>query len=226
MSPEKSPLLAGLPPAEQEKLLNIARIRTWPKHSLILREGERPANLYLLLDGLVRLCTAVEMHAVTILVLTPGACFAASALLRDEPMLTAAETLHRSVVAEIPADAFLTLVRAMDPLAQGLLQDFAIGYRNALRELKTMRLPNKRERLVSWLLTMHREARPGDAIELPFPKVQLAERLGMQPSTLSRMFARLAQHGVEVQGRFLRVRDIEALRRFGAQDGLADSPVP
>ncbi|MEJ1937337.1 cyclic nucleotide-binding domain-containing protein [Nostoc sp. NIES-2111] len=221
----QSPLLAGLAPLDRERLLGRSTIRTWPKHSLILREGERPANLYLLLDGLAQLCTVFERNPVTIIVLTPGACFAASALLRDEPMLTSVQALSASLVAEIPATAFLDLVGAMDPLAQGLLQDFAIGYRNALRELKTMRLPNKRERLVSWVLTMHREAGPGSEIELPFTKVQLAARLGMQPSTLSRLFARLAQHGVEVRGRFPLVHDIEALRRFAAAERLADPPV-
>jgi len=226
MSLDNIPLLAQLPPAELQKLLSRARIRTWPKRSLILREGERPANLYLLLDGLVRLCTAFETQPVTLLVLTPGTCFAASALLRDEPMLTAAEALDHSKVAEIPADDVLRLVRAMDPFAQGLLQELAIGYRNALRELKTMRLPNKQERLVSWVLNMYRQGRARNEIELPFTKVQLAARLGMQPATLSRMFARLAQHGVEVRGRFLRVHDIEALRRFASREGLADPPVP
>ncbi|MCC7281580.1 MAG: cyclic nucleotide-binding domain-containing protein [Acetobacteraceae bacterium] len=220
------PLLAGLAPPARERLLGLASVRSWAKHGMILREGERPRNLYLLVDGLAQLCTMFERSQVTLLMLTPGACFAASALLRGEPMLAAAQALRASLVAEIPATPFLELVRAMDPLAQGLLQDFAIGYRNALREIKTMRLPNKRERLLSWVLTMQREAGAGNAIELPFTKVQLAARLGMQPSTLSRLFARLARHGVEVQGRFLRVRDIGALERLGAEEGLTEPPVP
>jgi len=223
---KQSPLLSGLSAPEQDKLLASAILRVCPARSYIFREGERPLNLYLLLDGLVHLCTVFGASPVTVVTLSPGSCFAASALLRGEPMLTAAQTLRPSLLAEFPAETFLGLVSAMSPLAQGLLQDFAINYRNALRELKSMHLPNKQERLVSWLLTMHREVQPANEIELPFTKVQLAARLGMQPATLSRMFARLSHYGVEVRGRFLRVRDIEALRRYGAREGAADLPVP
>lgn len=223
---QQSPLLGSLSAPEQDRLLASAILRVCPARSYILREGEHPPNLYLLLDGLVHLCTTFGTSPVTVVTLSPGSCFGASALLRGEPMLTSAQTLRPSLLAEFPAETFLGLVSAMDPLAQGLLQDFAISYRNALRELKSMHLPNKQERLVSWLLTMHREVQPANEIELPFTKVQLAARLGMQPATLSRMFARLAHYGVEVRGRFLRVRDIEALRRYGAREGTADLPVP
>jgi len=222
----RSPILAALGEAERTSLLSLARVRSYPAKSILLEEGQRPHGLYIVLDGLIQLCTAFKHRPVTIVMLPPGSCFAASALLRDEPMLTSAQALQRSLVAEIPAAEFLRRTAALDPFAYGLLQDFAVAYRNALRELKTMRLPNKLERLVSWILTMHREVSPSGEIALPFGKGQLAARLGIEPATLSRMFARLASHGVEVRGRVLRIHDIEALRRFGARDSLADSAVP
>lgn len=222
----RSPILAALPQPEREALLRQAHIRSLPAKTMILCEGARPDGLYILLDGLMQLCTIQHRRPVTIVMLPPGSCFAASALLRDEPMLTSAQALRNSVVAVVPAADFLRMTLALEPLAYGLLQDFAISYRNALRELKTMRLPNKLERLVSWILTMHREASPKDEIALPFGKAQLAARLGIEPATLSRMFARLAEHGVDVRGRILRVRDIAALRRVGAEERLTESPVP
>ncbi|MCC7427378.1 MAG: cyclic nucleotide-binding domain-containing protein [Alphaproteobacteria bacterium] len=222
----RSPILAALPDSERDTLLRLANIRSLPAKTMILCEGARPEGLYIVLDGLMQLCTIRHGRPVTIVMLPPGSCFAASALLRDEPMLTSAQALRNSVVAEIPAAEFLRMTLALEPLAYGMLQDFAISYRNALRELKTMRLPNKLERLISWILTMHREVWPSDEIALPFGKAQLAARLGIEPATLSRMFARLGEHGVEVRGRILKVRDIAALRRFGAQERLTEAPVP
>ena len=44
----------------------------------------------------------------------------------------------------------------------------------------------------------------------------------MTPENLSRNFATLTQHGVEVQGRLIRVRDEDALVRLARPDPLID----
>jgi CRP/FNR family transcriptional activator FtrB len=225
---EASPFLAALPEARRRALLDAATLRRWPAQATILAEGAPPDRLCLLLEGLVQLCTAFEGREVTVRMLTPGACLGAAALLRGEKLLASARSVRPSVLLEIPAEEVRAQLAGLDPFAALLLRDLAAADGNAIRELKTLRLPNKTERLVSWILTMHRGADAGSSgeIALPFGKRLLAARLGIEPATLSRMFARLAEHGVEVEGRTLRIRDIEALRRFGAREPLTEPAVP
>lgn len=224
---EASPFFAALPATRRRALLRTATLRRWPAKATILAEGEQPERLCVLLEGLVQLCTAFEGREVTMQLLTPGSCLGLVALLRREKLPVTARAVRPSVVLDIPAAAFHAQLARLDPFAALLLQDLAASYGNAIRELKTLRLPNKTERLVSWILTMHRGgATPSGEIALPFGKRLLAARLGIEPATLSRMFARLSEHGVEVKGRTLRIRDIEALRRFGKGERLAEPVVP
>jgi CRP/FNR family transcriptional activator FtrB len=223
---EASAFFAALPAERRAALLGAATLRRWPAKAPIMLEGEHPGRMCVVVEGLVQLCTMYEDRESTVVVLTPGTAFAVSAILRGEPMIASARTLRPSTVVDIPAAEVRAQLAAADPFAMLLLQDLAISYRNALREIKTMRLPNKTERLVSWILTMHRTAGPSGEIQLPFGKQVLAARLGIEPATLSRMFARLAGHGVEVAGRTVRVRDIEALRRFSAREPLSEPSVP
>jgi hypothetical protein len=55
-------------------------------------------------------------------------------------------------------------------------------------------------------------------------KALIAGRLGMQPETLSRTFAKLREYGVQTKGAEMIIPDVAALRRLSEGDQFEGPP--
>jgi CRP/FNR family transcriptional regulator, dissimilatory nitrate respiration regulator len=67
------------------------------------------------------------------------------------------------------------------------------------------------QRVALFLLRLGRCQQGPCVVELPLDKTFIAARLGMQPETLSRAFAKLRQHGVEVSGDQVSIGEVARL---------------
>jgi CRP/FNR family transcriptional activator FtrB len=90
------------------------------------------------------------------------------------------------------------------------------------RELKSQKLRTSVERLANWIIREETITGQDGQFDIPFDKRTLASRLGMTPENLSRNFATLTRHGVEVHGRTIRITDMPALVRLAVPDPLID----
>lgn len=220
------PLFAELSAAGRNMLLSDATFARVPSGEMILKAGELPDALIVLLDGLVELMDAVETFEATILLLKPVTCFITAAVLRDEPLLTSARAAQPCTIVRVPARSVRDLVAQDAGFARAIAADLSLNYRNAIRELKNMRMRTAFQRLVAWILAMRELSSTPSEVRLPYNKALLAARLGMSPETLSRDLARLGGHGVAVQGRVLKISDAMRLRQLIHRDDLCDPPVP
>ena len=78
-----------------------------------------------------------------------------------------------------------------------------------LEQLMSLKAP---ERVAEFLLSLTDCTSGAASIALPFDKTLIAGRLGMQPESLSRAFARLRSFGVQVVGSEVRIDDVAVLR--------------
>ena len=102
-----------------------------------------------------------------------------------------------------------------------MLAGFSARLRAQVREITELKLKSTAERLAGFLLTLTDVTEGGAVVRLPFDKYLLAEKLGMQPESLSRAFAKLRAVGVRTEGHDRRVviTELADLRRF-CQDGI------
>lgn len=196
-----------------EKLLHGASVETVAPKTILLREGEMPDALLVLLDGMVQLFTDDSGRESTVLLLRPVTCFITAAVVRDNVILTSARAIQPSRLLRLRADVVRQMVEEDSTLAKAVIEDLSLNYRNVIRELKNMRAKSAFERLIAWVVAMQAQTGASE-IEIPYDKSLLAARLGMAPETLSRDLARLVDYGVSVRGRKLKVHDIEKLREF------------
>ncbi len=220
------PFFVDLSEAARQALMESASLHDVPAGEVLLKVGELPDDLIILVDGLVQLMDTVDEYDATILLLKPVTCFITAAVLRNEPILTTARTAKPSLIVRIPAPLVRTLFANDPSFTRALASDLSLNYRHAIRELKSMRMRTGFQRLVAWILAMLAKSPSPNEIQVPFNKALLASRLGISPETLSRDLARLAQHGVSVEGRVLRVTDTETLRKLVREDILSDPPLP
>ncbi len=219
-----SPMLAALSPKVVDALLAVTSIEQAPARSLLLREGEPAESLFLVLEGLVQIFTSAEGRQITLTIQRAPTLLPVDAICRDGPLLTSARVLQRTCVGRIGLADARRLFATEREFADFVNRHLAARWDDLLREVKNLRARTSFQRLVGWILAMHREVR--GPIQLPYDKAVLAARLAMAPETLSRELARLSGLGVTVRGRKLDIADARVLEELAGGNGPDLPPTP
>lgn len=216
------PLFRTMEEARFEALIQPAFLQRFPPHVTLFERGHPPDFLHVLLEGSVEMFARHDERETTVGILRPVSAFVLAAVVRRQPSLSSGRTIESSRILMIPTDVVHQWMGQDIGFSQAIASEIAAAYRTVVRELKSQKLRTSVERLANWILRENAlHGHPGE-FEIPFDKRTLASRLGMTPENLSRNFATLTQHGVEVQGRLIRVRDEDALVRLARPDPLID----
>ncbi|MFO1467019.1 MAG: helix-turn-helix domain-containing protein [Steroidobacteraceae bacterium] len=85
-----------------------------------------------------------------------------------------------------------------------------------MREIETLSFENARNRVITHLLKLAGNGTGSASVVLGEAKQALAARLAIKPETLSRTLRALTEAGsIEVDGRTIRILDLERLRHSG-----------
>ncbi len=206
-----------------ESLIQPAFLQRFPPHVLLFERGHSPDFLHVLLEGSVEMFARHDDRETTVSIMRPVSTFLLPAVVCRQPSLTSGRTIESSRILMIPTDVVQSVMGQDVAFAQALAAEIAAACRTVVRELKSQKLRTSVERLANWILRENISTGEQNAFEIPFDKRTLASRLGMTPENLSRNFATLNNHGVEVQGRLIRLTDREALTRLARPDPLIDS---
>jgi CRP/FNR family transcriptional activator FtrB len=114
----------------------------------------------------------------------------------------------------IPAETVRAFFAKDAGFARAVVAQMSASFRRMTMELKAQRLCTSIERLANWILVQDKRHGSNGGFVLPYDKRTLAAHLGMTPENLSRNFALLSEHGIEVQRRNVLVADREKLAAF------------
>ena len=218
------PLVNGLSQESLEKLLQGAFLQRFPVHVELIREGEQPDFLHVILEGQVELFAHYRERETTIRVLNPPSCFILAAVMLERPYLKSARVLSPSRILLIPVDRVHALFAEDTQFARTISHELSFAFRGLVKELKNQKLRSTLERLAAWLVRFNADSGTSNQFFLPFDKRVLASRLGMVPEVLSRTFVNLKGYGVQVEGRRITISDLPALQKLAWPDELIDDP--
>jgi len=215
-------LFRDMAPAHFDALVAAAFLQKFPQHVTLLREGEAPDFLHVIVEGSVELFAGSGGRETTVEIIRPVATLILAAVIRDEVYLKSARTLMPSQILMIPAEAVRDVFSRDASFARAIVAELALRYRDVVRALKDHKLRTSAERLANWILETDRAQGGSGRIVLPHDKRTLASRLGMTPENLSRSLANLAAHGVAGSGREIVITDRTALQDWAKPDPLID----
>ncbi|MCS6879308.1 MAG: Crp/Fnr family transcriptional regulator [Geminicoccaceae bacterium] len=216
-----APLFAGLPFASLAALLAEARVREHPRGTVLFLQGDPADRFFVVLDGWIRLYReTVDGAEITIALFARGETFAEAAMLGPGRYPVCAAVAEPARLLHVPASSFLGALETDRALCRNLLASLARRLHAFVRQIETLSRRSSVERLAAFLVKLCEGRKPPVTLRLPLDKSLLAARLGMQPETLSRAFARLRRLGVSTAGHEVRIEDVEALRAY------ADSEAP
>lgn len=205
------PLFAAL---DDRTLMDTARSmesRTYRPGEYIAYEGERPAGVYFVQRGRVRLSrTAPDGREQVLAMVGAGENFNAVAIFDSRGNLATARAMSAVQCLLLPGDALIALIRRHPDLALAMLREMAGQLRSLAVLVEDLAFRSVRERLARELL---REAR-GGAAELTHQ--ELAERTGTVREIAGRALRQLAQEGlVRLERGRVVVLDPDGLARIG-----------
>lgn len=221
-----SPFLSLLADEDQRRLLGYGAVRNFDVGEVLFAAGEGAGHFHVVLDGSVGLYAGASEDSGVLDVLSAGDVVGEEAVFERGVHAVTARALLPSRTLTIAAEPFFAHMDERFEVVLALLAGASARLRGMIHEITELKLRCTTRRLANFLVGLAGARREGVArLALPCGKNQLAERLGMQPESLSRAFAKLRQHGV-VSGRTddVVVEDIGALRRFcRSGDGDLDS---
>jgi CRP/FNR family transcriptional regulator, transcriptional activator FtrB len=215
-------LFADMQEANFRALMSAALLQSFPPHVILIREGELPDFLFVLVAGAVEMYASHAERRTTLQVIIPPATFIVVPVVRQEVPLMSARTMVNSNVLMIPAEAVREIFSRDSGFARAVVSELALRFRDMVRALKNEKLRTGTERLANWILQTDAHGGYTGRLILPFEKRMLASLLGMTPENLSRGFATLAEHGVTTEGQAIIIRDRLKLQRLARENPLIE----
>jgi CRP/FNR family transcriptional activator FtrB len=216
------PLFGDMRETHFSALMAAALLQSFPPRVVLIREGELPDFLHVIVDGAVELFAGHRDRETTIEVIVPTTTFILAAVIRDEVYLKSARTIMQSRILMIPAGHVRDVFGRDSTFARAVVGELAQRYRTVVRTLKSQKLRTGAERLANWILQT--DARNGATghVTMPFEKRLLASLLGMTPENLSRSFAALGADVVASDSRSIVIKDRERLLQIAQPTPLIE----
>ncbi|MHC5308001.1 cyclic nucleotide-binding domain-containing protein [Bartonella sp. LJL80] len=215
--------------ASEETFLSLVGpgfFQRFPPGVTLVEENAMQDFLYVLVEGQVEMYATSYGRETTLDVIQPVGLFILAAILNDDVCLQSARTLTEAQVLMIPASRVRQAMDEDTAFMHAVVRELARRYRMTIKELKNQKLRNGSERLANWILAQADYEQCENYIDIPFEKRLLAYRLGMTPENLSRAFATVSQHGINVDGSRIIFTDRQKLINFAHPDKLIDKREP
>ncbi|GBD41503.1 CRP-like cAMP-activated global transcriptional regulator [bacterium HR39] len=213
------PLFENLPDRELALLLADAHLRRAERGSVLFLQGEPAERLFVVLEGWVRLWRSTARgQDVTIHIFGPGESIGEAVVFLGTDYPVTAEVVADARLLVLQRATFLDRLHRHSELCFRVMASMAMRLQRFVRQVEQLAARSTVERLAAFLLRLAAVRSGSATVELPHDKVLVAARLGMQPETLSRAFARLRAHGVEVHGHRVVIRDVERLMELLGDD--------
>ena len=220
------PLFRGLDGRALADLLSDARVRTYPRASLLFLQGEPADRFFVIFAGWVKLFRQSEAGEESVIaVFTAGESFAEAAIFDQATYPVSAVVVEEARMLVVPGASFIRRLSDNGAYALNMMASMSRHLRQLVQQVEQLSVRSSTERVAGFLARLCGEAEAGARVQLPLEKALIAGRLGMQPETFSRALARLRDQGVTSSGGEIVIRDVGSLRRIGGgavADGRPD----
>jgi CRP/FNR family transcriptional regulator, cyclic AMP receptor protein len=210
-------LLHGLGSADRAALLGLGTRRSYQPGEVLIREGAAVADVFLLLDGYVKvLGTSVEGRTVLLSVRGAGDVVGELAALDGKPRCASVVALGAVAVRTVPPETFLRYLQGRPLVAAAVHRAVVAELRRATRHQVFVNGASVESRLAHILdylaESFGQPCAEGVRIRVPISQPELASLIGVSAPSLQRALGRLRARGlVATRYRNLIVRDRAAL---------------
>ncbi|MCB9981261.1 MAG: Crp/Fnr family transcriptional regulator [Rhodospirillales bacterium] len=195
----------------------ISRKITCEKGQTLLFRGDKAVFFYLIRSGCVKLYReTIDGTLAVVDILTAGQVFCEISIFEKCHHPYNAEVVEAGEVIMIPVELLQEEIKNNHQFALDVLRLVANHCRQQERELEHRSLQNAAQRIGCFFLRLlNRREGEGGTFHLPYDKMLVASRLGMQPETFSRALAKLKKEtGIHIKGSKIKVDNISNIAKY------------
>ena len=205
---QKVPLFSQLAPADLQRVVEVARERSYPKNSVILFEDDPGDALYVVAMGQVKVVLIGEDGREVILsVLGEGEFFGEMALIDDEPRSAHVIAMEDSALIVLRREDFQGILIHTPALALALLKELSRRLRRVDEKVGSLVLLDVHGRVAQLLLELADET-DGQRITRRLTHHTIAQMIGSSRETVSRTMREFVDKGlIDVSRKDILIRD-------------------
>lgn len=194
-------LLAALAPADALALVRLGSGRTFTPDQTLIREGLPPAEVFVLLEGTVKVFSDTEDgRRILLSIRVAGDLVGELAVLDDQPRLATVIAAGKVVASAIPGPRFLAFLDERPPAAQAVHRAVRLKLRMATRyrtDISSTPVLARLGRVLAHLAALHgREEAAGLVIDVRLTQGDLAALTGSSGPSLQRALVQLRKHRI------------------------------
>ena len=210
-----------------EKMSIQAIAKHYTKGQLLFIAHDQAERFYIVREGWVKLFRETLDGSQAVLdILTKGHIFAETAIFESGVYPYSAEAIEDLEVVSIPLAVLKTEIETNNQMALDMLESMSRYRRQQEQEIEHISVQNAPQRIGCFLLRLvDQNANGAVKIQLPYDKMLVASRLGMQPETFSRALNKLKEKtGAKIQGAVIEVDSIDQLVEFSCSACSSEFP--
>lgn len=193
---QKIPLFSGLSDEDLALIEQRAISRSYPKGSMVIREGEEAVSLYVISSGAVKVFMDNEEGKEIILnMLGPGEHFGELALIDERPRSASVMTTEASRFMVITKQQFREILAQNPDLAISIIRQLSARVRLLSDNVKSLALLDVYGRLAKTLLNMAVEKDGKLVIEKKLTQQDIANHIGASREMVARILKDLETGG-------------------------------
>lgn len=215
-------LFASLPGELAHSILQRSFTKTFRRGETIFLQGDPAQNLYVVLDGWVKLFRITQTGAEAVVgVFTKGCSFGEAVAFDGSPYPVSAEAVTDARLLVVRFGILSSMMYERPEIALAIVSSTFRHLHGLVAQIEQLKAHTGAQRVAEFLLELCSIDDGSCTITLPYDKTLIAGRLGMQPPSLSRAFNRLEELGVTITHNQARIEDVTALRDYMREDRSA-----
>lgn len=210
-----TPLLGAVSQEIAQALVGNQPVSVFRKGETLFQQGEAADAFFVVLGGWIKLYRVTpDGNEAVVGVYRRGETFAEAAMFLGGRYPVSAEVVTDARLLRVDGQVLRRRIMEQPELALSMLASASYHLKALVEQIEHIKLLSAPQRLAEFLLRLS-PAREGEsAIELPYEKALIANRLGMKPESLSRALAKLRPLGVSVDREHVSIVDVAVLARF------------
>lgn len=204
-----------------------AKIQKFSKGKILFLHGDDAEYFYFIKSGWVKLFReTLDGTQAVVDIFTRGYIFGDTSIFEDGVYPYSAEVVEPTEIISLPLAPLKSEIENNSKFAFDMLSSMAKYRRQQDREIEHRSIQNASQRIGCFLLRLIKQDEEGKIqIHLPYDKMLVASRLGMQPETFSRALKKLQNEtGIEVKGATITMQNMDQLVSYSCAACSSEFP--